>query len=289
MQRFFVYTFVNHDTGNPVYIGKGSQNRERQHRFNASQGQDSRLYRWMRKQKLLNGKWPKLFKLEEGLTEQEAFDLETKLVAFYGRADKKTGCLFNHTDGGDGIRGFVYPRKTVEKKAASQRGKKLSPEAIAKRTAAVLGRKNSPETIQKMKKSAKERSPMTPETKEKISKSLKGRNPSLETRAKLSAALKGKPSRNKGHKGYRVSAESRANMSIAAKIRGANPEVRARISAARKGVPTWRKGIPLSTETKARISAALKGRTYTAEQIEHYSIAAKIREAKKKERLQMAA
>ena len=85
MQGFFVYVFVDHNTGNPVYIGKGRRNREIQHQFNASHGQDSRLYRWMRKYKALNNVWPKLFKLAEGLTEQEAFDFEKALIAFYGK------------------------------------------------------------------------------------------------------------------------------------------------------------------------------------------------------------
>ena len=82
MRNFFVYTFVDHNTGNPVYVGKGSQNREKQHRYNANHGQDSRFYRWMRKYKALNSVWPKLFKLAEGMTEKEAFDFEIGLIAF---------------------------------------------------------------------------------------------------------------------------------------------------------------------------------------------------------------
>ena len=39
------------------------------------------------------------------LNEADAFQLEILLIHFYGRVDKKTGCLHNCTDGGDGMVG----------------------------------------------------------------------------------------------------------------------------------------------------------------------------------------
>lgn len=80
-------------------------------------------------------------------------------------------------------------------------------------------------------------------------------SPSPETRAKMSAAKKGKPNHHKGHP---CSESTRAKMS-AARIgntnrRGshASDETRAKMSAARKGRP-------FSDEHKARISESLRG------------------------------
>jgi len=47
--------------------------------------------------------------IKEGLTKQEAFDLEIKLIKKYGRRDKGLGTLVNLTDGGDaGGGGYGY-------------------------------------------------------------------------------------------------------------------------------------------------------------------------------------
>lgn len=67
---------------------------------------------------------------------------------------------------------------------------------------------------------------------------------SLESREKISKVHKGKP---KGPQ----SAEHRAKVSESKK--GCTPW--------NKGKSSWRKGIPLSAETKAKISAALKGKS----------------------------
>jgi hypothetical protein len=86
---------------------------------------------------------------------------------------------------------------------------------------------------------------------------------SPETRAKLSAALKGR----------NLSAEHRVNIGTAGKGRIFSPEHRARISAANSNPSTetrakigaiW-KGRNRSAETKAKLSAALKGRTLSPE------------------------
>jgi plasmid stability protein len=82
---------------------------------------------------------------------------------------------------------------------------------------------------------------------------FKGRVVSAETRAKISAALKGRPT---GRKGVPLTAEAKKKMSEAGKLRGAPkhpPEVIEKIAAAHRG----RKR---TLETCAKIAAAALGR-----------------------------
>jgi hypothetical protein len=53
--------------------------------------------------------------LKTNMSWEEACDLEIKMIAFYGRRDKKQGCLVNLTDGGDGTKGWVPNEKTLQK------------------------------------------------------------------------------------------------------------------------------------------------------------------------------
>jgi hypothetical protein len=45
----------------------------------------------------------------DGLSEEDAFDIEVKFIAHFGRLDNKTGILANHTDGRDGQSGCHLP------------------------------------------------------------------------------------------------------------------------------------------------------------------------------------
>ena len=232
MNNFFVYVYVDHNTGNPIYIGKGCGSRDVRHIAIAKKGEiKGHLYNWIRKYYSINHKWPVPFKIADKMDEQTALDLERGLIDFYGRVSLDTGSLFNLSEGGLGNAGF-------------KRGK-LSPESIAKRTATILGRKWSAETKLKMSIAARGRK-MSPEARVKISAAVRARLPqSAETLAKISVANKGKPS--------------------------------------------WNKGRTIPDDVKAKMSAAHKGKKYTAEQIAHYSVAATIREAKKRERLKLVA
>ena len=97
-----------------------------------------------------------------------------------------------------------------------------------------------------------------------------GRAVSAETKAKLSAANKGKlmsdeakAKMSKAKKG--MSDETRAKMSAAAKGKKLSPETRAKQSAANKGRRSPTEGKPRSDETRAKQSAALKGKTLSPE------------------------
>ena len=110
----------------------------------------------------------------------------------------------------------------------------------------IRGRKLSEETKAKISaaRKGKKGKPHSEESKAKISaanKGKKGKPLSEEHKAKISAANKGKP----------LSEETKAKLSASLKGREFSEETRAKLSAARKGKP-------LSEETKAKLSASLK-------------------------------
>lgn len=53
--------------------------------------------------------------LATGLTMELAKKLEIDLISYYGRVDIGTGCLVNHTDGGEGQTGRLVSQKTIDK------------------------------------------------------------------------------------------------------------------------------------------------------------------------------
>ena len=96
----------------------------------------------------------------------------------------------------------------------------------------------------------------------------RGLSPSAETRAKISAKLKGRPAHNKGVK---HTAEARAKMSAHHKAAGIKPPNH-------KG----KKRGPRSPETKAKLSLANKGKRHSDESRAKMSAAQKARWARKK-------
>ena len=91
--EYYVYEHATED-GDVYYIGKGKGNR--------AWSKEGRNDFW-RKKALKHGMAVSI--VEDGLTEQEAFDLEVSLISHYGRRDNGTGCLVNLTDGGEGASG----------------------------------------------------------------------------------------------------------------------------------------------------------------------------------------
>ena len=85
-----------------------------------------------------------------------------------------------------------------------------------------------------------------------------GMNVSDETKAKLSAALKGKPGPNKGKT---FSDETRAKLSASHMGQEASDETRAKLSAALKGRVSPNKGNKFSDEVKAKLSALRMGKS----------------------------
>lgn len=125
---FYVYQYLRHDL-TPYYIGKGKGNR---------------MYK-KEGHKLPEN--PALIQLvAHRLFEHEAFMLEKKLIAFYGRKDIGTGILRNRTNGGEGVSGRIMSEKSRRafiKSNKNRAGRKLSKETKIKMSISKLGNTNS--------------------------------------------------------------------------------------------------------------------------------------------------
>ena len=115
--------------------------------------------------------------VHKGLTKQEAFELEIKYIAQFGRYDLKTGSLVNQTSGGPSFNGIT--KEKTKNRAKTLKGRAKSKEHRAKLSA----------SLSNLAKSSIHKS--------KISSSMKGRKLSDETKAKIkknnAAYLKSKP------------------------------------------------------------------------------------------------
>lgn len=205
---FYVYAYLRTKDLTPYYIGKGKDNRA-----------------WQKSHSVIVPKdLTRIVILETNLTELGAFAVERRMIRWYGRKDLGTGILHNRTDGGDGSSGIIPWNKDVKIGSyLSAKGRKIISEANKK--------------------------PRKDTHKEKISEALKGKPKSEEHIKKISEAGKGKTPWNKGKTG--VQKGSRLGVEV-------SEETRAKMSAAQKGKV-------MSDLQKEKISATLKGRKMSDE------------------------
>ena len=130
MNNYFVYTWTRPDTGEVFYIGKGKGKRDKDLKRN------NRYFMHIVAKLEREGLAPKVERIADGLTEQEAFDIERAEIARHGRLDMGMGTLVNLTDGGEGQSGYVPSKETVARHAAMLREKYDDPEYREKHSAA---------------------------------------------------------------------------------------------------------------------------------------------------------
>lgn len=161
---YYVYQYLRED-GTPYYIGKGKGNRA--------------WYKGKHERIKIPVDPERIVIIQENLTETEALDLETSLIAKHGRKDIGTGILRNLTDGGEGISGARFgrpPEERIQKIADALRGKVPSDETRKKMSISHTGLKDSNDTREKKSIAAKK--PKTETHKKNISLSKQGdKNP----------------------------------------------------------------------------------------------------------------
>jgi hypothetical protein len=142
VSSFYVYQLSISGSSIPFYVGKGKGARARQHTTASSLKVSSRK-NGMIKGALKAGLEIVPEILLSGLTEAEAFEVERLLIASYGRLDRGTGCLANHTDGGDGASDACRPMKEETKRKLSDARRNV-PLSLAHRRRISEGLRRSP-------------------------------------------------------------------------------------------------------------------------------------------------
>lgn len=164
--KFYTYLYVDPRTHIPRYAGKGHGSR-----WKSKNHPNKQFNGWLKN--LHEAGFAPIIEITYTTNEVAAHWLERCMIAAYGRIDKQTGTLFNHTDGGEGVSGWIWTEDRKNKIRGNQYAKgntfKMSPEYCAKKSQSLIGNKHSIGN-----------------------KNCVGRKLSAETRAKISASCKGR-------------------------------------------------------------------------------------------------
>jgi hypothetical protein len=152
-RRFYVYSWLRQEDSDcgsrlsPYYVGKGTGNRAYDLKRCGAKPPKDQSY---------------IVFVQEGLTEQEAFNLERYCIDLYGRIDLGTGILRNLTNGGEGASGCCHSIETREKMSRARLGNQHR-----------LGKRHTQKTKDQMSRSHLGRN-LSQEHKNKISQSKTG-------------------------------------------------------------------------------------------------------------------
>lgn len=114
MDIFYVYCYFDGET--PIYIGKGSRGRIREHLASSSLDSSDTFFSRKLRKILREDRQPTYRKLLQGLLEEEAFYYERFFIAAIGRRVDGTGPLCNMTWGGDySNTGYRHSKERKEK------------------------------------------------------------------------------------------------------------------------------------------------------------------------------
>lgn len=183
---FYVYIYLDPRTcpPTPIYVGKGQGKRHKQH---LSKTKNKYFDRKLKKIQN-SGLKPIVEFAAKDITNEEAMQIEIKLIAKYGRMDQKTGTLCNHTDGGEGTTGYTHKQTTKTLFSKQRKGKKQTPAQYK----ANCSRKQNELAKQRISLATKGHNWHTPESRERIKVANLGRKASVATRKLMSKQRKGK-------------------------------------------------------------------------------------------------
>ncbi len=109
MKRWYTYLWKDPKDKTSRYVGKGQGSRCWESLIDDCGSQTSNMLRKRRREGYIC--IPHIIWVN---SESEALELEILLIAEIGRLDLGKGTLFNRTDGGEGMSGYVHKRKTCE-------------------------------------------------------------------------------------------------------------------------------------------------------------------------------
>jgi hypothetical protein len=164
---FYVYVLYRPWNDTPCYVGKGRGKRFLFHSKIGEKHPNKHLAKVFAKANRL-GMQIKSEVVFWTSSEIEAFEEESRLILFYGRADLAKGTLCNHTNGGEGTSGIIIsesrksaislvhrgktiPEQTRAAASKAARERVWSEDSRKKISAAKKGKKKTPEQIAKMR------------------------------------------------------------------------------------------------------------------------------------------
>jgi hypothetical protein len=167
LNRFYVYVYLDpRKPGRfvygdyefdyePFYVGKGFNDRIVTHLFKCRLENDGNKLKTNKIKKIIRetGKEPIGIIYKEKLSEQDAFDLETKMIKTIGRKDLVDGVLTNLTNGGDGSFGYKHTYESKQKISQAGVGRTQSEETKMKISKGNNGRKRSKKIKKKLSES----------------------------------------------------------------------------------------------------------------------------------------
>lgn len=151
-KRFFVYALLNpmktgpfkygvYEFGHePFYIGKGCDDRIKEHMYPSSMACSNFKNKIIRKL-IANGMKPLNVVISDNMFEHDAFSIEKSLISTIGRRDKGTGPLTNLTDGGEGVSGHIRSKEHRRKLSDNNRNRTVSEITRRKISKSLIGKK----------------------------------------------------------------------------------------------------------------------------------------------------
>lgn len=199
---YYVYLLLYPETGIPFYVGKGKGDRYSQH-LQETEATTCNVFKYrVISQIRAEGREPVAQIYRCDLTEFDALELETYLIAQIGRRCSG-GTLTNLTNGGEGTSGYRFTEEQRKKLSESHVGLQQTEECKAKRAQKLRGIKRSLEDVERCrqaklgpknpaygKPSPRRGKKATDETKAKIREARAKQVCTSETRRKMSDAQK---------------------------------------------------------------------------------------------------
>lgn len=180
----------------PFYVGKGKDDRKFDHMMpymlKVNNLKSNKIKKIIRE-----GFQPIVIEYKNNLTNEEAIQLEIKIITTIGRIDLKTGPLVNFTDGGEGMIGYIISEETKNKMSKAKLGRKLSEETKNKMGEFQRQRFENMTDEERIAHIEKCKNSWTDERKQKYSEKFSGENNpnygkklSEESKLKISEKLK---------------------------------------------------------------------------------------------------